>query len=745
MPPSQGSRPIVADRPVAPRRRRVIPVRSRIERDLPIESLVPLAIREGNRKKPIYEVHKWWARRLGSNFRMLLLSALLPAGITDKKLWKAFYSAHRRRGLVVLDPFMGGGTSIVEATKLGARTVGNDIDPVAWFVTKKEIEGLDNVTLRTEFDRIEKAIGATLRAYYKHVTEDGQVLDVTTFFWVMVVKCPRCARRIDAHPHYQLHRDPRSKQQTVFCRHCEAVSRLSYRRRTLSCAECGKTTDVRSGPVAGGRFTCACGQEGPIGELADRGRPLATRLFALEYETVEGKRVFAKATDRDRETYQVAKRQLQRSRRDVPFPKDAIPTEQRYDDRPLTYGFARYHQLFNARQLLCLATLFKEVLAVRDEQLREYLILAFSDALGSNNMLCSYAFGYRKLSPLFGLHAYRVVTRPVEGNVWGCRFGRGSFAKCFDKLLRGKAYCRKPYEVIGNGRDKCYTGESCAATTTLLAREWEAGKAQALLLNTDSVRLDALRAQSVDLILTDPPYYNNLPYSELSDFYYVWLKAALPQSEFRWSHSHAPYRDGLLVRRKTLAEHQKFAKGMGSVFKECSRVLRADGIMVFTYHHSDWRAWIVLGEALAAAEFRITNVLPLLAEGRSGFHSDDGNIKWDAVVVCRPSSQRRGPEGPSVAEVVRLARDRCRSWKARLAQSARKPGAADMASLAYAFGLWALLRGKPSQAIQSGIEAISVKVNRERRPYGLFRPASSARLSKSTASAVIGGRRTGAR
>src|SRR5881409_65026 len=83
-------------------RHRQVPLRSLIERDLPVEELIPLAIREGNRKRPIYEIHKWWARRLGSNFRMLLLGALLPRRTTKRQLWNEFYSSRRRTGLVVL-------------------------------------------------------------------------------------------------------------------------------------------------------------------------------------------------------------------------------------------------------------------------------------------------------------------------------------------------------------------------------------------------------------------------------------------------------------------------------------------------------------------------------------------------------------------------------------------------------------------------------------------------------------------
>src|SRR5437870_5435393 len=168
----------VAHGPPAISSRRRIPVLARIERDLPVEELIPLAVREGNRKKPVYEIHKWWARRLGSNFRMMLIGAVKPETIGNRELWSDFYSRHQWKNLVVCDPFMGGGTSVVEATKLGARVIGNDIDPVAWLVTKKEIEPADLRRLRYEFERIRRAIADDVKRFYNHALPDGTQADV---------------------------------------------------------------------------------------------------------------------------------------------------------------------------------------------------------------------------------------------------------------------------------------------------------------------------------------------------------------------------------------------------------------------------------------------------------------------------------------------------------------------------------------------------------------------------------------
>jgi putative DNA methylase len=700
-------------------RRRTIPRRAKIEVDLPVEELIPLAEREGNRKKPVYEVHKWWARRLGSNFRMLLLGALLPSGTTKRELWREFYRSHRHRKLVVVDPFMGGGTSIVEATKLGARTIGNDIDPVAWFVTKKEVEAVDLESLKEDFRAVERDVAPFIKRFYQHVTREGERLDVTTFFWVAVIRCGRCKYRVEAHPHYQLCLDARNKRQAVFCRSCHEVAWLSATRRSFECKRCGVQTTIFAGTIRQGIVRCECGYRRRLGDRVKLGRPLAMRLFALEVESEDGQsREFVRATARDMATYRAAAG----AGGGRPIARTSIPAKHRYDKRPLTYGFKYYDELFNARQLLCLRKIYRRILRVKNPMNREYLLLAFSDSLASNNMFCAYAFGYRKLTPLFGLHAYRFVSRPVEGNVWGCTFGRGSFKKCFEKLVRGKEYCQRPFEFGSGFREKVATGEGFGAVTSIEPKGWYDGRSQSLLLNCDSADLRAIRDESADLILTDPPYYNNLPYSELSDFYYAWLRDALPHRSKRWSRRNTPHREGLFVRRLTVDEHDRFLKGMRRVLVECCRILRRDGLMVFTYHHNDRRAWIALSEALLNSGFRVTNVLPVLSEGKSGFHSDSGNIKWDAVIVCR-RGEKSGQDTESTEPVIEFVRRKMKLWRARLSVTSHEPGRADRASFAYALSLWALSRSKTRDgaAIVAAIEDVARRINRDIPAPWLFK------------------------
>jgi putative DNA methylase len=134
---------------------RNIPAKRAIEEDFPIVEINRLAVPERNSFKPIYQIHKWFARRASCVFRAILLGALKPAGTN---IMEEFYKDHSKdpdtNGKVVLDPFMGGGTTVVEALRLGCKVIGIDLNPVAWFIVKTQVEPVDLSELEAAFQRL---------------------------------------------------------------------------------------------------------------------------------------------------------------------------------------------------------------------------------------------------------------------------------------------------------------------------------------------------------------------------------------------------------------------------------------------------------------------------------------------------------------------------------------------------------------------------------------------------------------
>ncbi len=160
-----------------------------IEKSLPIENLNPVAMAEGNAKKPVYQMHKWWARRLGSVFRTITLSVFGGDDESEVAIWHKFCNGADLQGRVVLDPFMGGGTTIVEALRLGCKVIGVDVNPVAWFVTKKEIEPVDIGALDAAFRDLERTAGTRIMDYYRTTCPRGHDAAVMYYFWVKAANC----------------------------------------------------------------------------------------------------------------------------------------------------------------------------------------------------------------------------------------------------------------------------------------------------------------------------------------------------------------------------------------------------------------------------------------------------------------------------------------------------------------------------------------------------------------------------
>jgi putative DNA methylase len=145
-----------------------------LEVDFPILSVNQVAAIEGNARKPIYQVSKWWARRRSSVFRSLLLSASMRAPEdpqeAGKAVWDVYYANHQKRGALskikVVDPFMGGGTTIVEGSRLGMQMFGVDLNPVAWFVVKTQLAQVDRADVEALLADIEAEVKPQIMPFY---------------------------------------------------------------------------------------------------------------------------------------------------------------------------------------------------------------------------------------------------------------------------------------------------------------------------------------------------------------------------------------------------------------------------------------------------------------------------------------------------------------------------------------------------------------------------------------------------
>lgn len=629
---------------------------------LPVEELARIAAREGRRPRPIYGAHRWFARRFGSAFRALLTAAALPE---EGDFWTAYYEGVDRywRGRTVLDPFVGGGTSVVEARRLGAEVTGVDVDAVACAITRFETQAALHPDLEPALEMLAREVGGRLAPYYRTRTPEGE-RTVLHYFWVQVVRCAGCGEEFEAHPHHRLAYEAEGSRQWVFCPSCHAVRELPREEDELRCGGCGITAPIEAGPVRFGRVRCpGCGHRERLIDVAARtGRPPQWRLFALE--TLEAdpepgrpvplfRRRFRTATEEDYGRFAAARRALgERAAPDgsLPWvPSRSIPRAGRADDRLLRYGYERYSELFNARQLLHLSLLAEAIGGIRGPE-REGLALAFSDHLTTSCMMAHYAFGWRRLAPLFSVRAFRHVTRPVEINPWLDGTGRGTFPNAVRQVQRAIEFARQPKEPLLEGGFRPVRDSTVCAS--------------AKIMRADSRDLSVLPGESADLVLTDPPYLDNVAYSELSDFFLPWMQllGLTPAGDGPTGFEHDLSAAGRCPRAV-----EEYGRSLAESFREISRVLKRSGRLVFTYQHRTAGAWHALACAMAAASLRPLQVFPLLGNGDRGPHNHAGASRWDAVFVAV-----RGEGGPpalppvlSSAQLER-AREHCARWTERL-------------------------------------------------------------------------------
>src|SRR4030042_6777628 len=197
-----------------------------IEESFPIVEINRLAVPERNAFKPIYQMHKWFARRASSVFRAILLSSMKPAGTN---IMEEFYKDHTHdpdtNGIKILDPFMGGGTTVIEALRLGCHVTGIDLNPVAWFIVKTEAEPVDIDQLKAAFKRLEdrktasgKPLKEELLSHYKTECpccntplspplsrgDSGGCADIIYTFWVKSAICTnsKCGKEVPLFPNY---------------------------------------------------------------------------------------------------------------------------------------------------------------------------------------------------------------------------------------------------------------------------------------------------------------------------------------------------------------------------------------------------------------------------------------------------------------------------------------------------------------------------------------------------------------
>jgi putative DNA methylase len=670
----------------------------------PFEDLSSIAEAESWRKeisRPPYHLHKWWAQRLGSVFRAIILASVAPP---DSNLIDLFFSPLRLPDLIVFDPFMGSGTTIGEALKLGCQVIGRDINPVAVSSAKTALRLPERGRVIAAYRDLEADVAHKLLPYYMAKLVGGRDAHVLYYFWVKHLPCPFCNTDVDLFSSYVFARHAYPKRHPVaraLCPRCGTLAETRFDSTRVLCSSCAAEYDPSRGPVRGATATCpAChGAFKIVDAVKKQGRSPDHRLYAKLVIAPDGAKAYLPADDYDYCLYKRAEAALHEHAN--PYPLVAIPSGHN-TSQAIRYGYTYWHEMFNARQLLGINMLADAIRSNCAGELRELFFCLLSGTLEFNNMFASYkGEGTGAVRHLFSHHIFKPERTPLEANLWGTPKSSGAFSTLFRRrLLSAIEYCENPFEIRprpGTGSEKVF---GLSASMHLAGSDAQPLTTRYELSCGDSAST-GLPDQHVDIVVTDPPFFDNVHYSELADFFFVWQR----HWQKRTSADPTTTRSTAEVQHTGVVE---FMTRLRNVWKECHRVLKDDGLLVFTYHHSRYEGWHALLESLAGAGFFVVQVHPVKAEMSvaSPKHQSREPIDYDMVFVCRKAHERA--TGTADAQTVAdEALQRATIQVRRLLKRGRHVGPGDVRAILHAQIVADLSRRELTRDTQKMFEAAS--------------------------------------
>jgi adenine-specific DNA methylase len=208
------------------------------------------------------------------------------------------------------------------------------------------------------------------------------------------------------------------------------------------------------------------------------------------------------------------------------------------------------------------------------------------------------------------------------------------------RIRRALDYADNPFELrvssVKNSRatEKVF-GLSEKIGTPIADTYAEFSRGLGIYLSCGDSGATDLPNQSVDTVITDPPFFDNVHYSQLADFFHVWQRHILGENGVRANNTTRSDRE------VQSADEGDFTDRLAAVWRESHRLLKDDGLLVFTYHHSRPEGWRCVLQALMEAGFGITAAQPIKAEMSVAMpkHQAKEPIDLDIILVCRKRSR----------------------------------------------------------------------------------------------------------
>ena len=623
---------------------------------------------------------------------------------------------------IILDVTAGGGSIPFEAGRLGVKNIANELNPVATLILRATCEWPQQYgpALRDAYVEISAKYLARVRELIaensvyppEHQEHENNTNDekaragavrlhkyAQTYLWSRTVRCPDCGNLIPLSPNWRL--DGKGT----------GIRLLPNTTRGVCDFEVVSTAREQSrGTVVRGKAACPypdCGATTAAGYLADEagagrmGHQLYCVILKNQWQKANGKggwvnirkpkgqpavppREFrAVRPDDDNSAHVAALLDANKAQWDTEniLPNEPVPAGN--DLRPIAYGMSPWREMFSPRQQLahgyCVQAFRSLVDADADAGRLDdtwktawaYIALALDKLISNNSLLCRWHANRNVVAGTFDRHdfsfkwSYAEMAVAIES--LGLEWALNDVAQCIGHLTEMAGYTQR------NSKSK-------AKNAALIDPPEQPDKPAPVteVINGDARMLD-VEDDSVDAVVFDPPYHNNVAYAELSDFFYVWLKrtagyvlgdglfadhltdkvneAIASPARFKQqadaANSDRNGRGKVTAARLATDDYQV---KMDGIFQECHRVIKDDGIMVVMFTHRSNDAWNAMTIGLMEAGFNITRTWPVKTEAESGLHiKDKAAARSTILLVCRPAGERSPKSWHQVAQDIAAA------------------------------------------------------------------------------------------
>jgi hypothetical protein len=541
-------------------------------------------------------------------------------------------AAHGKERPLVVDPFAGGGSIPLEALRIGCDASATDLNPVACLIEKATLEDIPRGGPELP-DRIRRigteviaAAGMELAEFYPTAPDGSKAI---TYLWARTIICDSCGAEIPLVRSFWLSDKGKRKRALRY-----RVEKTKGQPSSLvfETFEPKNESEVPAGTVNRAKATCRCcnvvtaparvraqlaSQEGGAEVVFDaKGRRTGGAQILCVVSVGNGSgRFYRVPTSND--YLGVWKARLRLENGDLHPPSEPLPPQGSLGFRVQPYGITNWGQLFNVRQKLGLLILAREIAsrAGTDEPVGHFLALCLGKTADLSNSGTRWKPGAECPVGLF--------SSPKVPPIWDWA----------EAVLTS--------ESSGSFYSACErTAHTIEAS---LSFEFLAGTA----LVADAAKIP-LPTEEAEVWFTDPPYYNAIPYATLSDFFFVWLKKALPNSSllrdpFDSSNHLTPKLREAIQDETQMAEDGKskneafFERKMAAAFAEGRRVLREGGISSIIFAHQTTEGWEALLGAIVSEKWVITASWPIATEMQSRVRARESAALATSVhLVCRP-------------------------------------------------------------------------------------------------------------